>query len=172
MSSVSSGWRLITAAQQAAWVSAAEGRPFINSLGQSITLSGQAYYVSVNLRRLAAGLGVIASPPLTPATAEDPAFTPTWTAGALSVAFTPPVDVGDVWQLWGGLPMGSAGGFAQRWTLLANRDDSTTSPYVATVPWVNTFGTPIAGQYSPLRARVTYPDGSTTSWFYAPVIIA
>ena len=59
----SSAWRGLTAYQRAAWESYALDHPVNNRLGQQVILTGQAYYVKVNVMRGRNGQAAIADPP-------------------------------------------------------------------------------------------------------------
>lgn len=58
------GYAALTAAQQAAWSAYALGYPYIDSLGQSIKLTGQQMYVAINASLLNCGAAVSATPPV------------------------------------------------------------------------------------------------------------
>jgi len=68
----SSGWSALTSAEQNAWTAAAAAHPVTDSLGQSITLTGQQLFVSVNTALLNAGSTTVTVPP-----ASFAVFTPT-----------------------------------------------------------------------------------------------
>lgn len=56
-------WRGLTNAEREAWTSYAGGHPRVNSLGQSITLTGFQFYVSVNQVLLSAGHAAVNTVP-------------------------------------------------------------------------------------------------------------
>lgn len=61
--SVSSAWQTLTSAAQAAWTGFAAGYPVVDSLGQSIVLTGHQYFVGVNTSLLNAGQEINLAPP-------------------------------------------------------------------------------------------------------------
>jgi hypothetical protein len=65
LSALSSGWRTLTQSQRDGWISAAKSASKTDIFGDSKTLSGQAYYVSLNLNLLRAGSAQIDDAPLT-----------------------------------------------------------------------------------------------------------
>jgi len=66
--SASSQYAKLTSAQQAAWAAYATGYPITDSLGQSITLTGQQMYVSINTALQNVGQAQVAAPPSSNAT--------------------------------------------------------------------------------------------------------
>jgi len=59
----SKAWRKLTEPQRQAWCEAAKGVRSRSWYGQSSRLTGQAYFVKVNARRLFDGLAVLSWPP-------------------------------------------------------------------------------------------------------------
>lgn len=60
---VSQAWRTLTKAQQAAWAAVSPLLTRTDPLGNQVTLSGQAAYMSANNRQQSAGLAVFTDPP-------------------------------------------------------------------------------------------------------------
>ena len=58
----SKAWAKITEAQRHAWCEAARGVRSRPRLGQSTRLTGQAYFVKINARRLFEGQGLLTEP--------------------------------------------------------------------------------------------------------------
>lgn len=56
-------WRILTASQQLGWTQLAELDPIIDTQGQSITLTGIAYYVRFNMNRRSVGEARLATAP-------------------------------------------------------------------------------------------------------------
>jgi len=77
----SSGWNALTAAQQAAWDSYASLNPITDSLGQSITLTGQQQFVSIYTSCLNTGIAAPTAPP-----ASNAVYTPAVTSFTATVA--------------------------------------------------------------------------------------
>ena len=59
------GYAALTASQQAAWSAYALNYPVIDALGQSIKLTGQQMFVSINAQLLNCGSAMATVPPLT-----------------------------------------------------------------------------------------------------------
>lgn len=81
----------MTPAQQAAWTAFAASYPVVDSLGQSITLTGQQYFVAINSQLLNVGAPTIVNPPTN--TTVNPVAPVTIYAdagGAFIVGFTAP----------------------------------------------------------------------------------
>lgn len=60
---LSQTWRILTAAQQLGWEQLAEIDPIIDSQGQSIVLTGIAYFVRFNMNRRSIGLARLSTAP-------------------------------------------------------------------------------------------------------------
>lgn len=61
--SVSAAWQSLAGDVQSAWTAFAAGYPVVDSLGQSIVLTGHQYFVGVNSALLAAGQAIINTVP-------------------------------------------------------------------------------------------------------------
>ena len=120
--SASSAWASLSAANQAAWISFAAGHPITDSLGQSITLTGQNMFVSCGSQLLNCGQALPTVPPVSTATTSPvvTAFTVTH-LGVITVtldgsgsaddfillAFAAPVSAGVTFQktFWQMMPL-------------------------------------------------------------------
>ena len=60
----SSAYQGLTQAQQNAWIAFASSYPYVDALGQSITLTGQQMYVAVNMNLQNAGQSLVQTPPV------------------------------------------------------------------------------------------------------------
>lgn len=146
----SGSWSSMSSPQQAAWISFAAAYPVTDSLGQSITLTGQQMFVRINASLLNLGQNISTTPPTTNVVPDVSDLAAAFSiATGLSVTFTggDPSDfvaVGLSAPLSGGTrfnktfwqPLGGAGWTAadsSPWTL-------TTAIYAAQ------FGVPTIGQ--------------------------
>jgi hypothetical protein len=88
-SAASTAWAALTAANQAAWIAFANSHPITDSLGQSITLTGQQMYVAVGAQLLNCGQTLPTAVPVSSAVAAPvvSAFTVTH-AGVITVTLT------------------------------------------------------------------------------------
>lgn len=90
LATLSSAWSLLTDTQRAEWADYAVVNPIVDSLGQSIFLSGQQHYVGLNARLLGAGAARVDSAPTGTGPAQLTTVTPTLTApGTISIVFAP-----------------------------------------------------------------------------------
>lgn len=99
----------LTEEQRDAWREWAQANPILNSLGQSIYISGMAWYATVNSRLLDCAASVIATPG--DLTKPEPLLTATLAFtddDAITITFTPALESGYRLQLWGSGPI-SAG---------------------------------------------------------------
>src|SRR6185503_45560 len=84
----SSVWRTLTGAQRAGWSDLGLMMQRTDSLGQTINLTGQQAYCSVNNERLAAGDAVLADAPALSTPGALSTATITLTTASFSIAYT------------------------------------------------------------------------------------
>lgn len=151
----SSAWRALTAAQRAAWADLALSMVRTDSLGQTINLTGQQAYVSVNNERLAAGDAVLSDAPALGTPSALATATITLTAAAFSIAYTAtPLPTGA--RLFTFVsPQRSAGrGFESDFRLLAVSAAAAASPANVYAAYVAKFGVPVVGNRIFLQLQV------------------
>ena len=143
-------------AERTAWNDYATMHDWLNSLGQSIKLTGLAWYVMVNSRLRDAGgtpidlPGDLSMPE--PFTSIDVAMTG---ASAGTLTFLPVLQAGTFVQLWGLGPLSVAQNpnFRQM-RLVGYSPVDQASPWAFTIPW-----TLVAGQYLKVFAGVMSARG-------------
>lgn len=145
-SSASSGFSALTAAQQDAWTSYADGHPITDTLGQSIKLTGHQMYVSVNTALLNIGEVMTSTPPADSSTlAIVPGAVSFSIATGGSFAFTAGDGNGFV-SFALSRPMSAGRRFNKTfWQADYSTDDSTPMS-ITTAAYAAQFGTPVAGQ--------------------------
>lgn len=90
MATLTHNWGSLTDAQRGAWKAWAGLNPSIDTLGNTILLSGQQAYISLNARLVAVGATINVGPPATPAPSAPTTITiSSNTATAIVVAQTP-----------------------------------------------------------------------------------
>jgi hypothetical protein len=67
LSTASSAWQGLTAGERQAWAQWANANPVVNTLGNSITLTGQQGFVGNHTRLSLAGVATLTTPPIIPA---------------------------------------------------------------------------------------------------------
>lgn len=87
LATLAKAWKFLTDSQRSAWKSLAQSAPRVDSLGQSITLSGFQEYISVNSKRQNFGDAVINDPPVDPVIEDIGTVTVTATGGLIKVGF-------------------------------------------------------------------------------------
>jgi hypothetical protein len=132
----------LTAGQRAQWNEFAETHSALNSLGQTIFLTGLDWYTKVNSRLLDAGLTPIAEPDNLPV--PDGLLTMALTlasATSASIAFTPELPSGACIVAWGSGPItaGSDPNFRQHRLIGYSAADQVT-PAVFTLPYTINAG--------------------------------
>ncbi len=141
------GYAGLTGPQQAAWTSYAASYPITDSLGQSITLTGQQMYVSINTQLLNCGQAQSSVPPVSNVVAS--AGVPTLTAvhaGAITLTPTGLGAAGD-FQLYAFSAPQSSGTSSMRTFWQAGHvSGSSTTAIVATTAYTAQFGAVVAGQ--------------------------
>lgn len=138
LSQCSSLWNTtLTAAQRAQWNEFAETHSALNSLGQTIFLTGLDWFTKVNTRLLDAGLSTLAAPTDLLVPSPMATVTPTMTdEDTLSLAFTPALPSDHHAVLWGSGPItaGSDPNFRQMRLVGYSPVDQVT-PWEADLPW-------------------------------------
>lgn len=136
-------WRAsLEQAQRDQWVDYASMHSWLNSLGQSIKLTGLAWYVMVNSRlQDASGTPILVPGDLSmpePFTSIDVAMTGV-SAGTLT--FAPALAAGTFVQLWGSGPLGVGQdpNFRQM-RLIGYSGAAEASPWAFTIPWALVAG--------------------------------
>ncbi len=143
---MSSGFAALTAPQQAAWASAAATHAVTDSLGQSLFLTAQQLYVSVNTALVNAGAAVTVTPPGTFAVFPEGAFVFTAvSAGAITITPAGAGAAGDFTLYALSLPVPGGRTFVKTFTQFGHAAGNSVVPIVATTPYHNQFGIPPVG---------------------------
>lgn len=141
------GYAGLTGAQQAAWTSYALSFPITDALGQSITLTGQQMYVSINTQLLNVGGAQSATPPISNVVAS--AGVPTLTvvhAGAITLT---PIGLGtaaDYQLIAFSAPQSSGVSFCKTFWQESHVAGNSVAAVVATTAYNAQFGTTTVGQ--------------------------
>lgn len=72
LTAAASAWKVLTDTQRAAWNEYAAGTPVMNRLGETVHLTGQNFYMKLNILRLQANLATDPTAPGSPGTGNDP----------------------------------------------------------------------------------------------------
>lgn len=141
------GYAALTGAQQAAWSAYAASYPVTDALGQSITLTGQQMYVSINTQLLNCGQTQSSAPPVSNAVAS--AGVPTLTAvhaGAITLTPTGLGAMGD-FQLYAfSAPQSSGTSSMATFWQAGHVAGNSVVAIVATAAYTAQFGAVTAGQ--------------------------
>lgn len=164
--SVSSVWQTLTSATQAAWTGFAAGYPVVDSLGQSVVLTGHQYFVGVNTSLLNAGQSLISTPPAnTTLNPVAPASIYADDAGAVMLFYTPPVS-GD-YVLAAASKVLSGGRFFNKAFSQFGVDSTSAGVQDISDQYAVQFGAPIAGKRIFGRLVAVNSSGMSAS----PVIV-
>lgn len=141
------GYAGLTGPQQAAWTSYALSFPITDSLGQSITLTGQQMYVSINTQLLNCGQAQSNVPPISNVVAS--AGVPTLTAVHAGAITLTPAGLGamtDFQLLAFSAPQSSGVSFNKTFWQQSHVAGNSVTAVVATTAYTAQFGTPSVGQ--------------------------
>jgi hypothetical protein len=136
----------LTGSQQAAWAAYAAMYPITDALGQSITLTGQQMYVSINVQLLNSGAVQSATPPLSNAVAS--AGVPTLVAVSAGAITLTPTGLGlaaDFQLIAFSAPQSSGTSFCKTFWQATHVAGNSVAAYVATTAYHAQFGIPAVG---------------------------
>lgn len=164
--SVSAAWQSLDALTQASWTSFAAGYPIVDSLGQSIVLTGHQYFVGVNTSLLNAGSALITTPPTdTTLNPVAPASIYADAGGAVLLFYTAPV-AGD-FVLAAASKVLSGGRFFNKAFSQFGVDSSAAGVQDISDQYADQFGVPLTGKR--IFGRLTAVNASGMS--ASPVIV-
>lgn len=145
--SASSSWSTLTAAEQNAWIAAADAHPVTDSLGQSIKLTGPNLYISLTTQLANCGEPANALPP-----SDFSVYTVSGTTGAFSIAtgiaLVLPGNGGanDFALIAFSKPVPAGRTFNATFSQNVVTDGSEGDVAVTTAAYAALFGTPLLGQ--------------------------
>jgi len=168
----SSVWRTLTGAQRAGWSDLGLMMQRTDSLGQTINLTGQQAYCSVNNERLAAGDAVLADAPALSTPGALSTATITLTTASFSIAYTVTPLAANTKLFIFVSPQRSAGrGFESDYRLLAVTAAAAASPHNALAAYTAKFGVPVLGNRIFLCLQ-TYFNGFLSGPLYTSAVVA
>lgn len=174
LSTLSSTWQDLLAAEREAWAEWSRQNPVINALGSSILLSGHQGYIKLNSKILLAGNTKIDVPPIS---AAPDAFTSVVQDGDIglgdvNLTFAPALEAGNQVELWGAIT-NSAG-----ITYVENLYKFVSfSPVDEASPWDNesdliaALGTLTVGQTLHIKAAQYDPATGQSSQFLRDTVL-
>lgn len=168
----SAAWKALTNTKMMGWDAWAAAHPVQDSLGQSVVLSGQAFFVRVNAARLSAGLASQSAPP----TVEPPMVsTLTFTSfvaatGVMTIAFTvDPIPAATSLVIQAGPPMSPGSFYVPTWRQIWTLPAAGTSPATPTT-YAAKFGAGYVGARVFVRAAFVN-EGGRGAWLQASVLM-
>jgi hypothetical protein len=172
MSTNAAGWRALTDAQRAGWLSLGLNIERTDSLGQTYTQNGFGAYCSVNNNKLAAGDAVVSAAPAIVTPADLATVTVTLTAAAFSIAYTATPLAAGVRLFIFCSPQRSAGvSFNGDYRLLAVTAAAAASPHNLLAAYTAKFGVPVVGNRI-FISLATYSGGFKGSPFNVSQVVA
>jgi len=165
-------WKTITAIQKEGWASLGDNIQRTDSLGQYYTLTGFQAYCLVNNNRLTAGDAVLADAPAYDIPDSMTGITPTATAAALSIAYTPtPVGAGERVFISTSPQRGAGRSYEGDIRLLSVTAAAAASPANVFSAYQARFGTPIVGNKIFIGLQ-RYSNGFLSPMLLTSVIVA
>lgn len=165
MSTNAAGWRALTDAQRAGWLSLGLQIVRTDSLGQSYDLNGFLAYCSVNNNNVAAGNAIVDNAPAIVTPPDLLTVTVTLTAAAFSIAYTTTPLAAGVRLFTFVSPQRSAGvKFNGDYRLIAVSAAAAASPANVLAAYTAKFGVPVVGNRIFL-SLATYEGGFKGSPF-------
>lgn len=172
MATNAAGWRSLTDAQRAAWLSLGASISRTDALGQSYTLNGFMAYCSINGANLSAGQAIVAAAPAIVTPPDLLTATITLTAAAFSVAYTATPLATGVQLFIFTSPQRSAGvSFEADYRLLTVTAAAAASPANILAAYTAKWGVPIVGNRIFLKLQ-TYKGGFFGSPFGVSQVVA
>lgn len=167
-----SGYAALTPTQQASWIAAAAGHPITDSLGQSITLTGQQLYVSVNTALANAGGTVVTSPPSTFAVFSATGSTGTFSvATGLALTLSGHGTAGDFLLTSFSKPQSGGVSFNKTYSQYHVNAGNATTYTLTTAVYGAAFGTPAVGQKVFVKLTPVSSLGVTGTPLVLPIVV-
>jgi hypothetical protein len=154
VATLSQGWATLSAAFQEEWRTYAQEHPVLNSLGQTIYLTGMDWFVKINSRLIDAGAASISEPPIGGGPGSLATIDATFASGTtISIAFTPTPATGNRLVTWCSLPqnLGTSPNFRQC-RLAGYSALAPASPVVVTMPFTYQIGNRVVVYVSQMDA--------------------
>jgi hypothetical protein len=143
----SAAWRGITEVQRNSWKAFSQSFTVVNSLGQTINLTGHQCFVKVNATLLTMGLTVVLVPPSLPSFAACTATAVTSAAGtpAMAIAATAPV-AGTKYMLYASGQLSAGVSYNNSWKYIDHRETFATGTEDILASYTAKQGTLVAGK--------------------------
>lgn len=170
----STRWSQLAAGTRAAWEAWSSGHPLTDALGQSLVLSGHAYFVRTNCQLVGIGESQVDSPPPAEPTWWSTTITITAAqgAGTVEVAFTPVPPALYAVQIEMGPPRDAGRAFESNWKSVAKIGVSSSSPLSIGTNYGLRWGAWQSGQTIFYRVRKVWLKGAWTPWNTNQLLVA
>ena len=165
LAATSGSWQLLSFAEQTAWNEYAASHPRIDSLGQTIVLSGAQMYASINCMMINAGYAAVVDAP-SGETIDPPILGAVAIAtDAATVAFTPtPVEAGRKILIYCSPPASFGVTFFRDLRFLQAVPSAGTSPANVLAAMTAKYGTILTGQRYAFRLYQISSGGQVSTW--------
>lgn len=172
MTTNAAGWRALTSAQRAGWLSLGAGISRTDSLGQTYTMNGFMAYCSINNNKLDAGDAAVSDAPAIVTPGDLISATITLTSVAFSVAYTAtPLGAGVRLFIWVSPQLSAGRNFNGDYRLLTVTAAAAASPANILAAYTAKFGVPVVGTRIFLSLE-TYSGGFKGSPFGVSQVVA
>ena len=150
-SAASKAWAGLTGAQQAAWSAYSASHPYVDSLGQSIVLTGHAIFVAIGSNLQNVGSAIASVPPISAVVAAPVLTVSTFThLGVMTLTLTPSGTASDFILLAFSAPQSSGVSFCKTFWQETHIAGNSIGAATYGTAYVTQFGLP------PLGSRVFY----------------
>jgi hypothetical protein len=148
----SAAWRGLTDAQRNAWKGFASSFTIVNSLGQTINLTGHQAFVKVNCVLLLVGSAVVTAPPALPTFVACLATALTAAAGTPTMALASVAPATPTkYLLYGSAQISPGVSYNNSWKYIDHRETFTAGTENILAKYVDVFGTLVAGKQIMLK---------------------
>lgn len=167
-----SGYAALTPTQQASWIAAAAGHPITDTLGQSITLTGQQLYVSIQTALANVGATATTSPPSTFAVFSASGSTGTFSvATGLSLTLSGHGASTDFLNVAFSKPQSAGVSFNKTYSQQQHTAGNSTTLTLTTAAYGALFGTPAVGQKVFVKLTPVSSLGVTGVPLVLPIVV-
>lgn len=174
---ISVAWKGLTADQRESWNALADTVPWYDSLGQQIRLTGQAFFLKLNMQRATVGDPVVTDPPLPPTGWGNQVVSITTlsveSGSPQNLTFTvshPVIPALYKLTFWASPPLSRAVTFNNNVRFMAVKPAGAAGSVLLAVPYKARFGAPLAGQKIYVWSRL-YFNGFTGPKFETSGIV-
>lgn len=165
-------WQQLDDGARTEWKDWADTHTFTDSLGQSITLSGFAWFMRAGQSLFAVGQAATGVAPTTDNAVDPGIAIASLTTSAMTVSFTAAIPTGGFLEVQATPDVSQGRYFAQGFRTIAVEQDDATSPLNVSAAYNGVFGGRAAGNRLWVRVRSITAEGVASPWSLATRVVA